>query len=170
MPGIGGGGYSTEAKAKAKRRKRRTGFLAQLVGDGLFEIAGFADFARFMRRRYRIGDQFIVEVRKARNPYFHRLVMGLIHKLAENRDEFNGDTEKALYVLKVKLGRATIFALDENTTGWIPESIAFENMDEGEFRIFFDDLCHLLANDYWPDMTREQVRAMAEILAGRNRE
>lgn len=161
---------SVEEKAKAKRRKRRSGFLAQIVGEGIFEIAGFADFARFIRRRYRIGDQVMIEVRKARNPYFHRLVMGLIHKLAENRDEFNGDTEKALYVLKVKLGRATIFAMDEHTTGWIPESIAFENMDEGEFHIFFDDLCFLLANDYWADMTREQVRAMAEILAGRNRE
>jgi hypothetical protein len=117
---------TTEAKAKRARRKRRTGFLAQIVGEGVFEIAGFADFARWMRRRYRLGDQVMIEVRKARNPYFHRLVMGLIHKLAENRDEFNGDTEKALYVLKVKLVRATIFAMDDSTTGWIPESIAFE--------------------------------------------
>jgi hypothetical protein len=155
---------------KPRWKKRPTRVLAQIVGDGLIEIAGFADFERFMRRKYRGGEQVMIEVKRSRNPYFHRLVMGLIHKLAHNVDEFADDTERALLILKIKLGRATPIAIADGSVGWIPESIAFDMMEDGEFHVFFDALCDLIALEYWPTMTAAQVKGMADMLARRERE
>lgn len=45
----------------------------------------------------------------------------------------------------------------------IPQSLAFESMDEGEFREVARGMCRHIAERYWPECTPEEVAEMAEL-------
>lgn len=46
----------------------------------------------------------------------------------------------------------------------VPRSIAYDCMDEYEFRQFWDGLCKHLITHYWPTLTEEQITEMAELM------
>lgn len=48
-----------------------------------------------------------------------------------------------------------------------PESMAFDSMDEGEFRQLWAGICGYLVTRYWPDLSVEQITEMAEMLPQR---
>jgi hypothetical protein len=73
--------------------------------------------------------------------------------------------EALLTILKIKTGRAVPFIDSSNgRTFWVPESISFESMDEGEFQIVHRDFCRVIARDYLPGMTPEQVASLSEMM------
>lgn len=45
-----------------------------------------------------------------------------------------------------------------------PSSIAFDCMDESDFRQFWEGICRHLINRYWPALTTEQITEMAELM------
>ena len=45
-----------------------------------------------------------------------------------------------------------------------PASIAFDCMDESDFRILWDGICGHLVARYWPTLTIDQITAMAELM------
>jgi hypothetical protein len=47
---------------------------------------------------------------------------------------------------------------------YIPRSFSFESMDQGEFYEAVKGICRYIADEYWPDMTPEQVQEMAEVM------
>lgn len=46
----------------------------------------------------------------------------------------------------------------------VAQSMAFDEMDETEFRRLFDRICRYVAETYWPDLDQETITAMAGMM------
>ena len=126
--------------------------------------------ARLKEKGYRVGDYVSAQLRKPRNPGFHRLAHQLGALLAQNLDDFEG--VPAHTVLK-RIQLEADIACDEmwlNMPGVgpvvyrIPQSLSFESMDQGEFEEVFRAMCRYVAKRYWPSMTAEQIEATASCM------
>lgn len=151
------GGLPTKGK-----RKREPIYMR--VEKGRLEPAS-AYYAELLRaRKFSIGDVVRVEVTKPRNPRHHRLVFGLLHKVAERLEM---TTDALLTLVKIRMGLVdTIVEMegDRVRTYYVPQSVDFENMDQGAFAIFHRDLSRLIARTWLPNFTPEQVAALGEMM------
>lgn len=150
------------------KRKPET-FLLR-VEKGALVPADHATTLRLREKGYRPGDELEAELRKARNPGFHRLAHAFGRVLADNLDEFTGIP--AHNVLK-RLQLETGIACDEMMikvpgvgacVHRIPRSLSFASMDELEFNEFYTALCRFVAKHYWPGLTEQQVADMAAMM------
>lgn len=142
--------------------------FALRVDKGCFRVADTTTAARLRQRSYSVGDLVFAELKKPRNPKFHRLAHQLGILCAENLDAFTGmDPHKVLKRLQVEsgVGCEEIACLLPSGGGSyvarIPQSLSFESMDEGQFREVMRGLCRHLAAAYWPKCTAEQIESMA---------
>lgn len=128
--------------------------------------------ARLIRERdYRVGDIVSAELRKPRNPKFHRLVHQLGTALIENTDDFANyaDSHAVLKRLQVEanigcdvmLIHAPGYGMLEHRT---PQSLSFENMDEAEFQQIYAGFSQYVIKRYWPDMDAGAIERMAELV------
>lgn len=46
----------------------------------------------------------------------------------------------------------------------VPQSLAFDRMEQGEFELFYAGICAHLCARYWPQCEPEQVEGMAELM------
>jgi hypothetical protein len=146
---------------RAKRRKEPC--YLRVLPDG--KLAPASDFyERQLLDRYAPGDIIRAELTKPRNPRHHRLVMALLQRVLANQDGLL-TIDQLLTVVKIKLGRCVPY-VDAGTgkVYYVVESIAFDAMDQAEFETFWADLCKLIARDYFPTLTAEQVAALAEFM------
>lgn len=148
----------------ARSKPRREPLYLRVTPVGTFEPAS-ALYAQMLReRKFHVGDLVRAEMTKPRYPRHHRLVFATLRKVAENLD--SGITEyQLLNILKIKMGR--VETLIDSGTGrvyYIPESIAFDAMDEGAFSVFHRDLCRVIARDYLPGMSPEAVAELADMM------
>ena len=149
-----------------KRRPERLAFRVTATG---LEIADTFSAARFKAKGLHAGDLVFAEIRKPRNPGYHRLAHALGQIVADNIDDFDGmsahDTIKRLQ-LEAGVGCESI-AYKVNGMSIvqsIPLSLSFESMDETEFRAVFMGICRHLAKVYWPSATADEIAAMAEVM------
>lgn len=123
--------------------------------------------ARLRSKGYTFGDVVFAEMKKPRNPRFHRLAHQLGALVAENLDDFHGmDGHRVLKRLQIESGigcEEIGYRLDSGQmiVQRIPQSLSFESMDEGEFREVMQGMCRHLAARYWPDCTPAQIEQMA---------
>lgn len=147
------------------KRSREPVFL-RLRADGTFEPASRVYAEIIAARKYAPGDVIRADLTKPRNPRHHRLVMRILHTVLESQEGLL-TVEQLLTVIKIRLGRAVPFIdAGSGRTYWVPESIAFDAMEQGAFEEFWRDLCRLIARDYLPGMSPEQVADIAERLEG----
>lgn len=149
------GGLPTKAK-----RKREPIYMR--VEKGRLEPAS-AYYAELLRaRKFKVGDVVRVEVTKPRNPRHHRLVFGLLHKVAE---QLEITTDALLVMVKIRMGLVeTIIDAASGRTYYVPQSVDFENMDQGEFAVFHRDVSRVIARTWLPNFTPEQVAALGEMM------
>jgi len=152
-----------------KRRPER--FPLRVVRGG-FEPADPSCARRLADdRRIRVGDIVFAEIRKPRNPRFHRLAHAIGRLAAENIEAFEGlDAHRVLKRLQWESGVGCEEMLvsiggQSATVRW-PASLSFESMDEGEFHEVMRGLCRHIAQTYWPDCTEDQIAQMAETMVG----
>lgn len=147
--------------------KRTPDRFALRVRKGGFDVADTTTAARLRQRSYAVGDLVFVEIRKPRNPKFHRLAHQLGLLCAENLDAFEGmDGHAVLKRLQIESGiGCDEMAIRAPGLGMlmhrIPRSLSFESMDESEFHGVMRGLCRHIAATYWPSCTAEQVEQMA---------
>jgi hypothetical protein len=97
------------------------------------------------------GAEFLVEVRKARSPKHHRLLFALLRKVA--RSTPTPISEDALLSwVKVRTGHVEYVPLGFGKSYAAPASIAFRNMDQAQFRRFFDEVVNLIVTEVAPGM------------------
>lgn len=118
---------------KALLRKTARGLVGATDDD-------HAQWSRWRRRLETMpeGEYVRIEIKRPRNGGNHRRLWALLTLVSENSDVYD-TPEKALIAVKLASGHAD--PLVDPTTGqvlMIPRSIAYENMDEDEFRQFFD--------------------------------
>lgn len=46
----------------------------------------------------------------------------------------------------------------------VPQSLAFDRMEQGEFERFYAGICAHLAAAYWPELDAQQIEHMAELM------
>ncbi|AZS50417.1 hypothetical protein DM558_06340 [Entomomonas moraniae] len=122
-------------------------------------------------RNYREGDRVRAELKKPRHAAFHRLVHRLGTLVSQNIDGFE-NMEAHQVIKKIqKDGQvfcdAEIFDLGDlgTVTRHVPQSIAFDSMDDAEFYQFWQIVCQYLINTYWHDLTPEKIEEMAGAMS-----
>ncbi len=125
------------------------------------------------------GRDVFVDVRQARNPKQHKLLMATIHKVAAT-DPKGRSVDQLLRDLKIAAGmaepvikvhtnpRTGLPVLDPKTgepkvtTYLVLESIAFQSMTQERFQAVFDTFISLICTQLLPGTGRD--RLLAEVL------
>lgn len=125
-------------------------------------------------RKYHVGSELRADLKKPRNPVTHRMLHALASLVATNIEGFDEDPE-AHAVVKRLQRESGLFC--ETVETEIPglgvlaikqaRSLAFDDLDEGEFTELFRGLCAHISRTYWPSMSpeaiEEQVKMMEKI-------
>lgn len=122
-------------------------------------------------RKYHVGSEIRAELKKPRNAQFNRLVHALAKMVAENIDGFPTDAHDALKRLQRESGICC-----ETVETEIPglgtlaikqaRSLAFDELDEGEFAEFFKGICDHVSRTYWPHMEPEVIEEQVRMMEG----
>ena len=148
---------------------RRPERIALRVEKGRLVPADGLSESRLRAKGFHIGDVVFAELKKPRNPGFHRLAHSLGQIVADNIDDFSGmDSHSVLKRLQIESGTAC----DEiayRVNGMmiiqrIPRSLSFESLDEADFQAVFRGLCRHIASTYWKGLTNEEIERMAELM------
>ncbi|MHB0825113.1 hypothetical protein ACYCFL_05715 [Stutzerimonas nitrititolerans] len=168
------------AEQKAKRRKRAARpvymewrpMVDQQTGEVRLALVAESGIDRFLlkERGYRPGDQVRAEIKKPRNVKIHRLVHALGKLVGQSIDKFQGmDAHSAIKKLQFDAGVCCTFEAFDipdlgRVTRRIPESLAFDEMDETRFREFWGGICQHLIAEYWHGLSEEQVEEMIDLM------
>lgn len=152
----------------AKRKPDRE-VLMMRVQKGALSPADTFTGQRLREKGFHIGDLVGIEIRKIRNPGFHRLAHALGDFLVKNVEQFeNLNAHTALKRLQREGGIACDDFYSEiggeKMLIRMPRSLSFESMDDGEFHEVYGAMCRHVAKQYFPDLSAEQVAAMAEMM------
>ena len=149
----------------AKRQPQR---FAMRVQKGALVPADSLTITKLRQRALRTGDLVFVEIKKPRNPGFHRLAHQLGVLCAENIEAFDGlDGHAVLKRLQIE-GDVGCDEIALNFPGVgpcsyrVPRSLSYESMDDGEFHAVIAAMCKYVAKRYWPDLSADEIERMAE--------
>lgn len=158
------------AKVKAKRARRPIYLMVARLVDprtgaevGALVPANGIDQRLMRERRFAVGKEIRAELKQPRNPAFHRLAHAIGNLLVDNVDEFHGMSgHDALKKVQVKAGVCCDPVMVDMGTirfgdiavpvGEVPvqqpRSLAFDEMAEDEFRVFFDGITAYIGEHY----------------------
>ena len=169
-----------EAPKKGRRlRKPIYMEVRQLVDPATGELVGalvprYACDRRAMRERgYHVGLELRAELKKARNPKFHRLAHAIGALVVDQLPEFeNCDAHEAVKRLQRETGVCCeSMEIDLGPLGKVPvslpRSIAFDEMGEDEFQQLVRAIFHLLSSKYWPGMGADAIEQLVQMEMGR---
>jgi hypothetical protein len=159
------------AKIKAKRARRPVYLMVAKLVDprtgeevGALIPANDIDRRLMKERRFAVGKEIRAELKQPRNPAFHRLAHAIGNLLVDNVEKFQGKRgHDALKEVQRESGVCCdTIELDLGALGIVPvkqpRSIAFDEMEEDEFRVFFDGITAYIAEHYTSVML-DDVRA-----------
>lgn len=162
--------------------------------SGCLVPASWADNQIMRQRAYRKNDQVRAVIQHPRCTKFHRLVHQLGTMIRDNVPGFEHmdshavikrlQAESGVYCEDVQADARPIVraiceafggtmyhaqvktALDgiELLTAKIGRSIAYDSMDEEEFRQFWEGICRHVVDKYWPTLEPWQVEEMAQVM------
>jgi hypothetical protein len=149
--------------------KRRPERIALRIDKGCLRPADGLSQERLRAKGYRVGDVVFVEMKKPRNPGFHRLAHALGRLVSENIEDFEGMSAHAVLKrcqLESGLGCEEIAyrVNGMSVIQRIPMSMSFESMEEGEFREVFSGICRHIGKTYWGGLSADEVQAMIELM------
>lgn len=151
-----------------KRPGRRAERLMFRVIKGGLVPADTYTTSRLRDRGYKVGDIVSAELRKPRNPGFHRLVHRIGMLVAANIDAFTGMEPHAVLKRLQWEGNIGCDEMGVQVPGVgmamvrIPRSLSYESMDQSEFYRVARAFCDHIAQQYWPGMDPEEIEYMAE--------
>ena len=141
-----------------------------IVQKGALVPAGDRDRQTLRDMGLGLGEIVHAKIVQPRNPRFFRLAHQLGALIRDNvpsfelltshqvlkRLQFESGVECDNMEMRIPhVGMATVR---------VPKSLAFDSMNEGDFRHLMTSLCRHVAETYWPDCTPEQVEQMAEAM------
>jgi len=155
----------------SKKRPQRFALRIARIGDkGCLIPADGMTQARMRERGYKTGDIVFAEMKKPRNPKFHRLMHALGGLAADNLDSFSGMNAHSVLKrlqLEAAVGCEEIaYELHgQMIVQRVPLSLSFESMDEGEFHEVSGAIAHRLT-DYWPECSVADIWNMTQQWQG----
>ncbi len=151
------------------RKQRKERIPLRVIKGGLVPADKYAE-STLRNKKYQIGDIVFGVITKPRNPKFNRLVHKLGILCAENIEAFNGmEAHTVIKRLQIE-GRIACDEIGIMIPGFgmasqfVPRSLSFDSMDEAEFHEAAKAICRHIADRYWPDLTPERIRNMAECM------
>lgn len=121
-------------------------------------------------RKYSIGDRLLAELRKPRNPGFHRLAHAFGLLCAENIARFDGlDAHGVLKAVQIE-GDIACDHMPIRIDGAdvaeyrVPQSLSYATMDQAQFETVFRAMCEYVSRIYWPSLTPDQIEQMAQTM------
>lgn len=94
--------------------------------------------AREFHAKSKVGQTVELKGRRPRNPQHHRKLFALLGIVADNNEQFSGP-EDVLVAIKAALGHGRWLKLEGATREvFMPDSIAFDAMDQTAFEEFYD--------------------------------
>ena len=143
--------------------------IRMVVDKGCLRPADDVAVQSLRARHFGRGEEVWVEVRKPRNPRYHRLAHALGTLAAENLDAFEGmDSHAVLKRLQLECGIGcdeVAYRLHGMTVVQrIPQSLSFESMDQSAFEAVYKGMCRHLGKAYFGGMNGDEVAAMVELM------
>lgn len=141
----------------------------RVVKGGLEPADGYT-VKRLRERGYKIGNVLMAILTKPRSHGFNRLAHKIGDMVVQNIEDFAGIApHDALKRLQVEAQVACDYIGIRvpkygMMTHAVPRSFSFDRMDQGEFEEAVKGICRHIADNYWHDLTPEQVREMAEMM------
>ena len=114
------------------------------------------------KRKLKIGESYEVTVKKARNVSLHRKYFSLIHTAWEYQNErvtehFHHSEEAFRKTVEVAAGWCEpCYSIERREWLEIPKSIAFDRMDETEFRELYERVKDVLFKYFLKNVTPEE--------------
>lgn len=131
-------------------------------------VAGFvpkSQEARAFHAKTKLDQVVELKGRRPRNPGHHRKLFALLNLMVDNTEEF-ANTKDALLGLKAVLGHGVWKKLHKKAEReiFIPDSIAYENMDQDEFEVFYDAAIAAVRR-WWIPVNDNELREAVEAFA-----
>lgn len=168
----------TAAPAKKRKPPRRPVYFEvrrvidkQTGEERLGLLAAYSADRDLMRqRKYRAGDLVRAELAKPRNSKFHRLVHALGTLIAEHIEGFEGMDAHA--VIKRMQRETGLYCEDQDIEipGFgrlvvkVAQSIAYDKMDDSDFKALWSGICRHICATYWPGMDQEAIDGMIGLM------
>lgn len=115
--------------------------------------------------RYGAGELVEIVANKKRNLKHHRLAMLLLRAVFDNQDKYL-TFEAFLNEVKILTGHCKMHISSNGQVFWITQSIAFDRMDEIEFRKWKNSALNEVIQHFIPDMPKaDQDRLINHIFA-----
>lgn len=110
--------------------------------------------------RMKPDDECVIDMRRPRNLKHSKKLFVLLKIVKNNSDDFSS-VEMVLLAVKAALGRGQWIQLPKASRPlFVPESIAFESMDQDEFERFYVDALNVVVSHFLPGMTSDQLDAI----------
>ncbi len=134
----------------------------RVVKGGLQPADKYAE-SRLRDKNYRVGDVVGAVITKLRSPGSNKNAHAIGNLMVHQHEFFNSmQAQTALKYLQIESGVACdIFGKGDEVIK-VPRSLSFESMDEGDFYEAMKGICRHIAENYWPDMTGDQIQMQAE--------
>jgi len=110
-----------------------------------------------------VDKKALVWVHTARWPEHHRLAFAVMQRIA---DAVGQPVEIILLSLKYETGRFDYISLMDGRVIENPHSIAFESMDQADFRQFWTDAVEVIKDQWLPRVGMETFEEIREMLSG----
>jgi len=140
------------------------------VVKGGFEPADTYTVSLMRARNFKMGDLVMGDITKPRNPGFHRLAHQLGTLVALNVEAFSGVESHEVLKRLQREGNISCTEQDIDIPGLgtltarMPDSLAFESMDQGEFHAVMRQFCNFISTKYWPTLTPDAIERMADCM------
>ena len=148
---------------------KREEIYFRVVKGALVPADKYAE-SKMRERGYKVNDLVKAYIVKPRNPRFNRLVHQMGQLVVANIEAFSGlDAHAAIKRLQIE-ARVACDEIGVMVAGYgmviqfIPRSLSFESMDEGEFKQAARGISRTIAERYWPSCTPEQIEDMAMLM------
>lgn len=113
-------------------------------------------------KRFKLGESVWIEVRKARNPRFHRMYFALLNLTFENQERYTS-FEHFRKAVQIAAGHVEELITLDGEVLLQPKSIAFDQLDDLQFQVVFSEtmkVCAKLLGDLdLHELEREVLRA-----------
>jgi len=97
------------------------------------------------------GETIVLDIKRQRNPKFHRLAMSWLTTVFENQDHFH-TFDQMRYTITCMAGYIKCQQAVGDRVIMMPESISFENMDEDKFNKWQTDIDTVLREKFGIDI------------------
>lgn len=116
-------------------------------------------------RRIKLGDIVECTIVKKRNGKHHRKAMALLQFLFDNQDRY--DVFKDFLVeVKLRTGHYYEHITVKGTIMYLPKSIAYENMDQVEFDLWYNKVINAALKYFVKGMSRVELEKAVEVVMG----